>query len=185
MHIFNIPVSIFQFFVFKQITKKHHYFPYFFPRKGTLTLTLGMGMGGDHLGPRNHKKSQKEESYGNGSHFWDNFQNNVENSFEISSYIQKTTPNPINTLKITIYNTKHTINTQIHFQHKFQIFKFKMISILWGFLWPFLVFVYFVYLHMSVFIIRRGCAVTAVLCFQKSGTLFGTVSSTAVSTEAI
>ena len=34
-----------------------------FPRKGTLTLTLGMGVGGDHLGPpksqTNHQKSQK------------------------------------------------------------------------------------------------------------------------------
>ena len=32
-----------------------------------------------------------------------------------SSYIQKNTHNTINALKITIYNTKHTNNTKVHF----------------------------------------------------------------------
>ena len=34
----------------------------FFPRKGALSLTLGMGMGGDHVGPTippNQQQSQK------------------------------------------------------------------------------------------------------------------------------
>ena len=37
-----------------------------------------------------------------------------KNIFRICSYIQKMTPNPINTLKITIYNTKHTKHTNTH-----------------------------------------------------------------------
>ena len=42
--------------------------------------------------------------------------------FKICSYTQKTTQNPINALKIKIYKTKHTNNTQIHFQ-KNEMFK--------------------------------------------------------------
>ena len=41
---------------------------------------------------------------------------NTQHIFKICSYIQKLTPNPINALRITIYNTKHTNNTKIHFQ---------------------------------------------------------------------
>ena len=35
--------------------------------------------------------------------------------FKISSYIQKNTQHPINALKTTIYNTKHTQNAKMHF----------------------------------------------------------------------
>ena len=35
------------------------------------------------------------------------------------------TPNPTNAVKITIHNTKHTNNTQIHFQKSKQIENFK------------------------------------------------------------
>ena len=34
--------------------------------------------------------------------------------FKISSHIQKMTQNPINSVKITTYNTKHTQNAKIH-----------------------------------------------------------------------
>ena len=34
----------------------------------------------------------------------------------ICSYIHKMTQNPINVVKIIIYNTKHTKHTKIHFQ---------------------------------------------------------------------
>ena len=90
-------------------------FSIFFPWKGALTLTPGMGVGGSggHLGPpkspkisQHHKKSQKNSSYENCSHFWDIFQKLKNKIFKISSYIQKITPNPINALKITIINTK-------------------------------------------------------------------------------
>ena len=35
---------------------------------------------------------------------------NVKHIFKTSSYIQKMSPTPINALKITIHNTKHTKN---------------------------------------------------------------------------
>ena len=37
-------------------------FSYFSPQKGTLTLTLGMGMGGDHLGPPKSPKISKNNT---------------------------------------------------------------------------------------------------------------------------
>jgi hypothetical protein len=43
------------------------------------------------------------------------FKKSPQNIFKISSYIQKTTTDPIDALKITIYITKHTKNTKIHF----------------------------------------------------------------------
>ena len=91
-----------------------HLFPYFSPPKGTLTLTPGMGMGGDNLGPKIKPKSQKHSLYGNCSHFCDISQTMLKNIFEICSYIQKMIANPINALKITICNTKNTNNDKIH-----------------------------------------------------------------------
>ena len=91
---------------------KTHVFPYFFPRKGTLTLTLGMvvggGGGGGPFRTNNHKESQTilrtRISHTSGTFF----QNIYKNTFKICSYIHKTTTNPINTLEITTYSTtKH------------------------------------------------------------------------------
>ena len=50
----------------------------------------------------------KKNSYDNCSHFWNIFLKMYKHIFKVSSYIQKMTPNPINALKITIHNTKHT-----------------------------------------------------------------------------
>ena len=48
----------------------------------------------------------------------DNFPNEI---FKLCSYIQEITLNLIQTFKITVYNTKYTKHTQIHFQKpKFQ-----------------------------------------------------------------
>ena len=80
----------------------------FFPRKGTLTLTPGTGVGGDHKSLTKHKKKNRTEIvYTSGTCF----QNMLKTIFKISSYIQKMTQNLINALKITIYDTKHTHNT--------------------------------------------------------------------------
>ena len=50
--------------------------------------------------------------------------------FKICSYTQKITLDLINTLKTTIYNTKFTKNTQIHFQLSIHLFFFqKYISV--------------------------------------------------------
>ena len=78
------------------------------------------------------------------------FRKKLKNIFKICSYIQKITPNPINALEITNYNTTHTKNTQMHFTNPkktrrirkyiiylfifFLICKFKMISALCLFL---------------------------------------------------
>ena len=42
--------------------------------------------------------------------------------FKICSYVQKMTPNPINSLEITIYKTPHTKNVKVHF-HKSNLSK--------------------------------------------------------------
>ena len=89
-----------------------------FPWKRTLTLTLGMGWGvgwGDHLGIPKSQKSTKQfvrQLFALLRHFL----KIMKNIFTISSYIQKTTPDPMHALKITIYNTQHTNNTNIHLQ---------------------------------------------------------------------
>ena len=79
---------------------------------------------------------------------------------KICSYIQKTTPNPINALKITIYNTKHTSNTKIYFK-KYNCFEtsnnFKQIKPLLYYILNFhssyfiylVYFVYFAYWNLN------------------------------------
>ena len=62
--------------------------------------------------PTHHKKTVRTEIVHTSVHF----SKNVRNIFKICSYIQKTTTNPINALKAAIYDTKHTNNTQIHFE---------------------------------------------------------------------
>ena len=58
----------------------------------------------------------------------------IKNTFSnIFIYIQPITHNLIQTLKMTIYNTKHTQNTQIHFQQSF--FSFPKTH-KWGFPGP-------------------------------------------------
>ena len=59
--------------------------------------------------------------YENWSHFWDIFKKRSNNIFKTSSYMQKMTSNPIITLEITFYNTKHTNNTKINFRTSPQI----------------------------------------------------------------
>ena len=75
------------------------------------------------------------------------------------SYIQKVTANPINALKITILNTKHTKNTHGHFQ-KSNIFEkqknnyFYYISKFHNAYFVYLIdFVYFVYLVYFVYFV--------------------------------
>ena len=78
---------------------------YAFPRKGTLT-DAGDGEG---VGASNHKKSQqltKKTFRTETVHTSRHFSKNVQKNFKICSYIQKMTPDPINALKITIYNTE-------------------------------------------------------------------------------
>ena len=88
-----------------------------FPRKGTLTLTPGMGVCvGGHLGPKitNHlpKRFRTKIVHTSGTLF----QKFYKQIFKIYSYIQKNTKSPINALKIATYTTKYTQNTNIHFQ---------------------------------------------------------------------
>ena len=68
-------------------------FPYFFPRKGTLTSTPVMGMGGGPFRtPPNPPKSQnisKKEFVRKSFTLLDNFQKMPNNIFKICSYIQK------------------------------------------------------------------------------------------------
>ena len=111
--------------VFIEITEKHFKTLISYicsPRKGTLTLTPGMGggVGGTIQDQRSQNISKKpkqsqNKSSENCSHFWDIFLKMFKNIFKKSSYIEKTTPNPINALKITTVNTKHTNNTKRHF----------------------------------------------------------------------
>ena len=73
-----------------------------------------------------------------------------KNTFDICSHIQKNTQNPNPMFKITIYYTKQTNNAKMH--SNFWIFQktdqkignpifffnsaFKMISVVWRFVWP-------------------------------------------------
>ena len=111
-----ILVPVHHIFFEKPLTHILIFVSTFFTRKGTLTLTPGRGRG--HLGHEfpQIKKSPKNPSYENCSHFWDIFPKMFKNLFKISSYIEKMTTNPINALKITIYNTKRTQNTKVHFE---------------------------------------------------------------------
>ena len=79
-----------------------------------LTPGMGMGMGGDHLGPqiqKNHKTTVRTKIVHTSGIC---FEKMFKNIFKICSYIQKATPNPINLLKIIIYNAKRITNTKIH-----------------------------------------------------------------------
>ena len=90
---------------------------YLIPLEGNFDIDAGDGMGGgEHIEPQNPQKSKKitkNSSYENCSHFWDIFQKVYKHIFKQSSYIQKNSLNPINAVKITIYNTKFTPNTNI------------------------------------------------------------------------
>ena len=77
-----------------------------FPRKGTLTDARD-GDGGGANKHKKHPKTFRTEIVHTSGHF----STNGKSIFKICSYIQKMTPIPINALKITIPNTKHTINT--------------------------------------------------------------------------
>ena len=94
-------------------------FTYFFPGRELRHWRDGGGWGrvwgGDQLGPK-IPQNHENISYENCSHFWDMFKIMYKNIFKIYSYIQKMSTNPINALKITIDNTKHTQNTTIHFK---------------------------------------------------------------------
>ena len=84
----------------------------FFPGRELWHWRPGWGWGGPFRTP----KISKNRSYENCLHFRNIFPKTFKNIFKISSYIQKTTPNPINAFKITTYNTKHTFNSKIYFQ---------------------------------------------------------------------
>ena len=145
-------------------------FSIFVPRTGTLTLTPGMGMGGPFSTPKsqtNHKKS-KTTIVRKVFTLLGDVSKNMKNIFKIFSYIQKTTTNPINALKITIHSTKHTKNTQFHFEKQSKAFvrleqiknsnKIKLIfyyisnlhnSYLVYFVY-FIFFIYFVFIYIHV-----------------------------------
>ena len=123
-----------------------------FPLKGTLALTPGMGLRGPFRTKDLFKKNVRKLFTLRG-HFF----KKSKTIFKISSYIQKMTQNSINTLKITICNTNHTKNTEIHFH------KSKMFEIFWKIIKQicyyisnfhklyfiyFMCFVYFVYLFV-------------------------------------
>ena len=50
--------------------------------------------------------------------FFEMLRKMYKNIFKTCSYMQRMTPNPINALKIKIYNTKHTQNTKMYFQNR-------------------------------------------------------------------
>ena len=98
-----VPISIFH-----QSHKKHqNYFIYFSPLEGNFDWRRGWGWRVTKSQKRNRMKIV---------HTFGHLQK-TQKIFKMSSYIQKMTPNPINALKITSYNTKHTNNTKIPFQH--------------------------------------------------------------------
>ena len=77
------------------------YFQCIFPPEGSFDIDAGNGLRGKQ-NPQNPKNVPKTVSYGKCSHFWDSlffFQKKSKNIFEISSYMQKMTKNPINALK--------------------------------------------------------------------------------------
>ena len=72
------------------------------------------------LRTQNPKKTQENSSFENCSHFRDIFPKKFKKAksiFKVYSYIQKSTQNPINTFKITTYNTKHTKNAKIYLKN--------------------------------------------------------------------
>ena len=91
----------------------------FFLPEGNFDFDAGDGGGWGVEGTIKDQKSTKKQnnpSYEYCSHFCDIFRKMFKTIFKIWSYIQKTTQNPINTLEKTIYDTKHTQNTKIHFK---------------------------------------------------------------------
>ena len=76
-----------------------------------MTLTPGMGMGGRPKITKTHKQIIRAKIVYTSGTF---SKQNMKTNFNISSSIQKMKPNLNNALKITIYNTKHTNNTQTH-----------------------------------------------------------------------
>ena len=85
------------FFIFHENHKKYilkTLFHIFFTRKGTLTLTPGMGVGscwGTIQDPTNLQICRKSSSYENCSHFWDNFQKMSKVFQNIFMYTEKDT----------------------------------------------------------------------------------------------
>ena len=61
--------------------------------------------------PQSTKKQFVRKLFTLLGHFSKNMSKHI---FILYSYIQKDTQNPINAPQITIYNTKHTNNTQVH-----------------------------------------------------------------------
>ena len=73
-----------------------------FPRKGTLTLTPGMGLGGFRTqNPQQQKTkiTKNHPSYENCSQFWNSVPKMFKNTLKRSSYIQQLTLNPIKSIK--------------------------------------------------------------------------------------
>ena len=113
-------------------------FSIFVPPEENFDWHQGWGWGGATNHPKSQNITKKQ------------FVRNIYSFSKICSYMQKTTPNPINALKITIYNTKHSINTKVHWTNSklpiSSIFKhFKTTFINQNFIFHiFYMFVYFV-----------------------------------------
>ena len=103
-------------FFFHKSHLKNNLF-HIFPTAGNFDIDAGdMGWG-----PFSTPKKQKITKANTKKYFvrklftlLDHFSKMFENIFKISSYIQKTTPNPINALILTNYSTKHSNTTKIH-----------------------------------------------------------------------
>ena len=116
MFVNSIEVPFFQFFQQKSqklINKTIFPIYLFSPGMGLWHWRRGWGWGGGPFRIKNPKQSQTilrtKFAHTSGTFF----QQMVKHTFKISPYIQKTTTNPTNALKITFYNTKHTINQLI------------------------------------------------------------------------
>ena len=92
-----------------------------FPPEGSFDIDAGDGDGGiPFRTPNIPKQSQiilRTKIVHTPGMFFFLFQKIFKNTFKISSYIQKMTQDPINALKITIYNTKHTTDSKLHFKN--------------------------------------------------------------------
>ena len=85
-----------------------------FPQNGTLTLTPGMGWGGLKI-TKSHKNQIVRKLFTLLGRFSKNVNKNQKHFLNMFLYTEKHTESD-KSLKITVYNVKHTKNTKMYFE---------------------------------------------------------------------